>query len=60
MTYVIDKEEWLKDEVTRIRALTYTIDTISYAAEIPQNLEDIEVIARRARKKFLDLRLDEE
>ena len=60
MNYVVDKEKWLKVEVEQIRSLTHAIDATSYAARIPQNLKDIEAIARRARKKFLDLRLDEE
>ena len=60
MTYIIDKEQWLKNEVIQIRGLTYAIDATTHGSRIPKNLKDIEAIARRARKRFLDLQLDKE
>ena len=60
MGYIIDKEKWLKTEVAQIRALTHAIDATSAGNRIPQNLKDIEGIARRARKKFIDMGLDKE
>lgn len=58
--YIVKKEKWLENEVSQIRSLTYLIDATSYGARIPQNLKDIESIARRARKRFIDLGLDKE
>jgi hypothetical protein len=60
MGYIIDREKWLKTEVTQIRGLTYAIDATTAGNRIPQNLKDIESIARRARKKFIDLKLDKD
>lgn len=57
MRYIIDQEKWLKDEVSQIRSLTYAIDATSVANRIPQNLKDIESIARRARQRFIDMGL---
>ena len=60
MSYIVEQELWLKNAVSQIRSLTYAIDATTYGARIPQNLKDIEGIARRARKRFLDLGLDKE
>lgn len=55
MSYVIEKELWLKSEVAQIRRLTYAIDATTDRERVPQNLKDIEAIARRARERLVDL-----
>lgn len=60
MTYIVEKENWLKAEVSAIRATTYAIDATTDGSRIPKNLREIEAIARRARQRFIDLRLDKD
>lgn len=60
MAYIVEKERWLRNDVEQIRSLTYLIAATTYGARIPQNLKDIESLARRARKRFIDLGLDKD
>lgn len=60
MDYIVDREKWLKDDVAQVRALTYAIDATTDGSRIPQNLKEIEALARRARQKYIDLKLDKD
>lgn len=60
MGYTVKEHKWLEIEVRQMRSLTYAIDATTHAPRIPQNLKDIEAIARRARKRFIDLGLDKD
>jgi len=60
MALIVDKEKWLKDDVSAIRSLTYAIDATTAGSRIPQNLKDIESLARRTRKRFIDMGLNKD